>query len=154
MGQRLIISEEERSRISGMYGLVNEQNNTETIFQMLEGKEFPDLTKQVEGDTILYSLIDPVTKKRRLWWISFRITGNNQVETEIAASDPKYFKLIKKMFDSLRGFREVGWVEGFDNDPEYPGGVKKTKVDKEEVNEIFDTLVKSYNANKNTIPEQ
>ena len=33
MGQRLIISEEERSRISGMYGLVNEQSSTSSGYK-------------------------------------------------------------------------------------------------------------------------
>ena len=45
MGQRLIISEEERSRISGMYGLVNEQDSKQGPLKL---KVFP--LEKYEGE--------------------------------------------------------------------------------------------------------
>ena len=51
MGQRLIISEEDRSRISQMYGLVSEQSNSDVSYKILQ--YFMDRGKQTKnGDKL------------------------------------------------------------------------------------------------------
>ena len=73
--------------------LLNEQSTAGlTINQMLQGKEFPGLTKQEQGDTVYYSLLDG---QKRKWFVSFRITPNNWIETKITSTNPQFFEKVK-----------------------------------------------------------
>ena len=124
--------------------LLNEQSTTVlTINQMLQGKEFPGLTKQEQGDTVYYSLLDG---QKRKWFVSFRITPNNWIETKIKSTNPEFFEKVKSLFNSLKSFEDIGISSGLEEGVNLVYGIKQTSVDKDEIIKIFDTLV---NQNKN-----
>jgi hypothetical protein len=124
--------------------LLNEQSTTGlTINQMLQGKEFPGLTKQEQGDTVYYSLLDG---QKRKWFVSFRITPNNWIETKITSTNPQFFEKVKFLFNSLKSFEDIGKSSGLEEDVDLVYGIKQTSVNKDEIIKIFDTLV---NQNKN-----
>jgi hypothetical protein len=108
-----------------------------TINQMLQGKEFPGLTKQEQGDTVYYSLLDG---QKRKWFVSFR-PSNNWIETKIASTNPQFFEKIKSLFSSLKSFKDIGNSAGLEEDIDLVYGIKQTSVDKDEIIKIFDTLV-------------
>jgi hypothetical protein len=109
-----------------------------TINQMLQGKEFPGLTKQEQGDTVYYSLLDG---QKRKWFVSFKITTNNWIETNIASTNPQFFEKVKSLFSSLKSFKDIGPSAGLEEDIDLVYGIKQTSVDKDEIIKIFDTLV-------------
>jgi hypothetical protein len=118
--------------------VIKEQSTTGvTINQMLQGKEFPGLTKQEQGDTVYYSLLDG---QKRKWFVSFRIT-NNWIETKIASTNPQFFEKVKSLFSSLKSFKDIGPSAGLVEDIDLVYGTKQTSVDKDEIIKIFDTLV-------------
>jgi hypothetical protein len=118
--------------------VIKEQSTTGvTINQMLQGKEFPGLTKQEQGNTVYYSLLDG---QKRKWFVSFRIT-NNWIETKIASTNPQFFEKVKSLFSSLKSFKDIGPSAGLEEDIDLVYGEKQTSVDKDEIIKIFDTLV-------------
>ena len=124
--------------------LLNEQSTAGlTINQMLQGKEFPGLTKQEQGDTVYYSLLDG---QKRKWFVSFRITPNNWIETKITSTNPQFFEKVKFLFNSLKSFEDIGKSSGLEEEVDLVYGIKQTSVNKDEIIKIFDTLV---NQNKN-----
>ena len=137
---KFIITEEDKKHIRALY----EQSTTGvTISQMLQGKEFPGLTKQDQGDIVYYSLLDG---QKRKWFVSFRVTTNNRIETNIASTNPQFFEKVKSLFSSLKSFKDIGPSAGLKEDIDLVYGVKQTSVDKDEIIKIFDTLV---NQNEN-----
>ena len=119
--------------------VIKEQSTTGvTINQMLQGKEFPGLTKQEQGNTVYYSLLDG---QKRKWFVSFRITTNNWIETKITSTNPQFFEKVKSLFSSLKSFKDIGPSAGLDEDIDLVYGIKQTSVDKDEIIKIFDTLV-------------
>ena len=132
---KFIITEEDKKHIRGLY----EQSTTElTINQMLQGKEFPGLTKQEQGDIVYYSLLDG---QKRKWFVSFRITPNNWIETKIVSTNPQFFEKVKSLYSSLKSFKDIGPSAGLDEDVDLVYGIKQTSVNKDEIIKIFDTLV-------------
>ena len=95
----------EKNYIKGLYEQTTTQSTTgQTVNQMLQGKEFPDLTKQEQGDTVFYSSLDG---QKRKWYISFR-PSNNWIETKVVSVNPQYFNLVETLFNSLSSFKDIG----------------------------------------------
>lgn len=135
-------SKEFSGRIHSMEGFKQLlESEVENANQMLQGKEFPGLTKQEQENTVYYSLLDG---QKRKWFISFRITPNNWIETKITSTDPQHFKTVESLFNSLDSFKDIGPSAGLDKDTDLISGVKQTSVNKDEIIKIFDTLVKNY----------
>jgi hypothetical protein len=155
--KQFIITEEERSSIRGMYLL--EQETTEgvtgetmTSDKLLQGKEFPGLTKQVDDDRVYYSLFKPDGRGRK-FWLEFRVSPVGSFNTTVAAGDPSYFGMAESLYNSLNSFQSYSKYSSqpFDkSDPEMVYGVKGTKLDPQEITQILDTLLKTYNS----IPKQ
>lgn len=119
---------------------------TMTSDKLLQGKEFPGLTKQVDDDTVYYSLFKPDGRGRKLW-LSFRVSPIGYISTTVGAGDPSYFGAAESLYNSLNSFQSFSQYSSqpFDkSDPEMAYGVRGTKVDPQEVTQIFDTLVKTY----------
>jgi len=159
---KFIITEEERSRILNMHvertkkHYLTEQETTGTTQpttgqtmtaeQLLQGKEFPGLTKQVDDDTVYYSLFKP-DNKGRLFWLKFRVSPAGYFDTTVSAGDPSYFGIAESLYNSLNSYQNFSQYSSqpFDkSDPEMVYGQKGTKNDPKEVSQIFDTLVKTY----------
>jgi hypothetical protein len=158
--KKFIITEEERNSIRGMYLLEQETTGTPeqssgepiTADKLLQGKEFPGLTKQVNDDTVYYSLFQPEGKGRK-FWLTFRVSPAKYFQTQVSAGDPSYFGIAESLYNSLNPFQSFSEYSSkpFDkSDPEMVYGTKGTKLDPQEVTQIFDTLVKTYNS----IPKQ
>jgi len=122
-------------------GLYEQTTTGQTVNQMLQGKEFPNLTKQEQGDTVFYSSLDG---QKRKWYISFR-PSNNWIQTSIASVNPQYFNLVETLFNSLSSFKDIGPSSGLNKNTDMVFGVKQTPVNKDEIIKIFDTLVTTYN---------
>ena len=138
------------STMGNVKPLITEEENTgttQTISQMLQRKEFRDLTKNVTGDGgVHYELWN---ENRRLWYVKFVLIDGSVVST-VGADDPKYFDMVEAMYNSLDGFS--GEKIGIDkSDPEAVKGRIKTKLDKQQVAQLFDALEKSYRKNKDKI---
>jgi hypothetical protein len=132
---KFIITEEDKKHIRTLY---EQSTKGVTINQMLQGKEFPGLTKQEQGNTVYYSLLDG---QKRNWFVSFTITPNNWIETKITSTNPQFFEKVKSLFNSLKSFKDIGPSAGLDEDIDLVYGIKQTSVDKDEIIKIFDTLV-------------
>jgi hypothetical protein len=132
---KFIITEEDKKHIRTLY---EQSTKGVTINQMLQGKEFPGLTKQEQGNTVYYSLLDG---QKRKWFVSFTITTNNWIETKITSTNPQFFEKVKSLFNSLKSFKDIGPSAGLDEDIDLVYGIKQTSVDKDEIIKIFDTLV-------------
>jgi len=142
---KFIITEEDKKHIRGLY----EQSTTGlTINQMLQGKEFPGLTKQEQGNIVYYSLLDG---QKRKWFVSFRITPNNWIETKIVSTNPQFFEKVKSLYSSLKSFKDIGPSAGLDENVDLVGGIKQTSVNKDEIIKIFDTLVNQNKTESTTI---
>ena len=152
--KKFIITEEERRSIRSMYLMEQETTGTTqpttgqtmTAEQLLQGKEFPGLTKQVDDDRVYYSLFKP-DNKGRLLWLTFRVTPTGYFSTQVAAGDPSYVGIAESLYNSLNSYQDFNQYSSqpFDkSDPEMAYGTKGTKIDPQEVTQIFDTLVKTY----------
>ena len=139
------------SKLGNVKPLITEEENTgttQTISQMLQRKEFRGLTKNVTGDgSVHYELWN---ENRRLWYVKFVLMPDGSVLSTVGADDPKYFDMVEAMYNSLDGFS--GEKIGIDkSDPEAVKGRIKTKLDKQQVAQLFDALEKSYRKNKDKI---
>jgi len=144
------------STMGNVKPLISEQETTGTTQQssgetmtadkLLQGKEFPGLTKQVDDDTVYYSLFKPDGRGRKLW-LSFRVSPVGYISTTVAAGDPSYFGTAESLYNSLNSFQSFSKYSSkpFDkSDPEMAYGVRGTKTDPQEVTQIFDALLKTY----------
>jgi hypothetical protein len=67
----------------------------------------------------------------------------------LSAGDPSYFGIAESLYNSLNPFQSFNQYSSkpFDkSDPEIVYGERGTKLDPQEVTQIFDTLVKTYNS--------
>lgn len=87
MGQRLIISEEERHRINKMYGLINEQNEyeipdvqKETVDEKIK-EGYVDITDSFKSGKHVLQIADGSNYKSDGWGIEFKILTNDNKET-------------------------------------------------------------------------
>ena len=87
MGQRLIISENERTEIGKMYGLINEQNEyeipdvqKETVDEKIE-KGYVDITDSFKSGQNVLQIADGSNYKSEGWGLDFEILTTDNKKT-------------------------------------------------------------------------